>query len=91
MNAADWDDDQLDDLGDDEWGYGDHGDESAESETVPCPACGTDVYEEAEQCPACGEYIVHDTRVWSGKPIWWILLGLAGIIAVILTFLPWLV
>lgn len=84
MNATDWDDD-WDSGGSDEDGW-DHGDDLAESETIPCPACGADVYEDAEQCPACGEYITRDTRAWSGKPAWWILLGLAGIIAVIVVF-----
>ena len=50
---------------------------------IRCPHCDADVYEEAEQCPACGEYIVHGTRIWDGKPLWWAVLGLAGIIAVV--------
>ncbi|HRX85908.1 MAG TPA: hypothetical protein P5572_12895 [Phycisphaerae bacterium] len=28
------------------------------TETVPCPACGQEVYEDADQCPACGEWII---------------------------------
>lgn len=56
--------------------------------TQECPACGADVYEDAEQCPACGEWMTSATRAWEGKPIWWIALGLLGIIAVILGFLP---
>ncbi|MBN2473078.1 MAG: zinc-ribbon domain-containing protein [Pirellulales bacterium] len=55
------------------------------SETVPCPQCGADVYEDAVQCPACGTYITHEANVWSGRPAWWIVLGLLGILAVILT------
>lgn len=58
-------------------------DEDDDDYTVECPECGTDVYEDAEQCPACGNYIVHSTSVWSGRPSWWIVLGLLGIIAVI--------
>ena len=29
-------------------------------------------------------YLICDTRVWSGKSLWWIALGLLGIIAAIL-------
>jgi hypothetical protein len=59
--------------------------EPAEVDLVPCPACGAEIYEDAEQCPKCGQYIVPDTRAWSGKPLWWMLLGLVGIAAVIYT------
>jgi hypothetical protein len=51
------------------------------SETVRCPACGADVYEDADMCPACGEFLIRDTRVWSDKPAWWIVLGMLGILA----------
>lgn len=48
------DDDDDDDFGDEsDEDYGD--DEDAE--TVPCPHCGADVYENAEQCPRCGKYL----------------------------------
>lgn len=54
-----------------------------EAEVVDCPACGAEVYEDAPQCPVCGEYITHGARgVWSNRPVWWVLLGLAGILAV---------
>lgn len=36
----------------------DPADDSAE--TVPCPYCGQDVYEQAEVCPHCGSYIVDE-------------------------------
>lgn len=86
---------------DDEWsdveysdGYGDEDDyydEDDESETVPCPDCGADVYEDAEQCPSCGQYIIAGATstsayVWKGRPIWWIVLGGLGILAVIFGF-----
>ena len=40
-------------------------------DTRECPACGTKIYEEAEQCPACGEYIVFSNSALPGWP-WWI-------------------
>lgn len=69
----DWADDDEDNWPDDD----------APAETIPCPACGADVYEEADQCPACGEFIVADTAVFSNKPSWYVVLAVLGIIAVI--------
>lgn len=71
-------DDETDDWPDDS-------DDAAE--TIPCPSCGADIYEEAEQCPKCGDYVVHGTSPWNDKPVWWMLLGLAGAVAVILALL----
>lgn len=73
-------------FGDHEWpddnddeGFGDG------AETVPCPECGADIYEDAECCPLCGEYLVQRHDVWAGRSPWWLVLGLAGVVAVILT------
>jgi hypothetical protein len=52
--------------------------------TLPCPACGAQVDEQSPRCPHCGNYITHDASIWSGRSIWWIALGVLGIIAVIL-------
>jgi hypothetical protein len=57
------------------------------SETVPCLLCGADIYEDAVRCPHCGEYVTEQTNVWSGRPTWWILLGLLGIMALVLALL----
>jgi formylmethanofuran dehydrogenase subunit E len=54
------------------------------TDVVTCSSCGGEVYEDAVQCPLCGEYIIHGSHSISGKPLWFVLLGLAGIIAVIL-------
>ena len=55
-----------------------------------CPECGAEVYEDAERCPSCGSYIILSSSgsVWQGRPAWWIILGLLGIIAVILALVP---
>ena len=77
-----WDDefDGSDEFSDD--GEFDFDDDSAE--VIPCPNCGVEIYEESEQCPACGLYVVASVNPWQGRPTWWILLGLMGIIAVVL-------
>ncbi|MCH2130118.1 MAG: hypothetical protein MK179_13295 [Pirellulaceae bacterium] len=53
------------------------------SETQTCPSCRSDIYEDAEQCPVCGEYIVWSRQTLSGRPWWFVALGLVGILAVI--------
>ena len=68
-------DDDLDDDFDDDY-----------SQTIACPECGTEVYEDAVQCPVCGSYIMHRSNVFSGRPTWWIILALLGILAVVLVF-----
>ena len=71
-----------DDLEDHEYPDEDDADDS-DIETVECPECHRQVYEEAEQCPYCGHFITHDTRVWAGKPWWWVAIALAGIVGLI--------
>jgi hypothetical protein len=69
----------------DDDGWDDFDEESNdETEIIRCPNCGADVYEDAEQCPSCLEYITTTSSIWSDRPWWWVALGLAGIIAVIL-------
>jgi hypothetical protein len=73
-------DDDWDDAEDPE---GDDDHDVPEAHVAPCPHCHEDVYDDAEQCPSCGEYIVHSRSAWHGRPTWWVLGGLLGIIAVI--------
>ncbi len=75
--TADWDDepDALDD---------DYPEEQDETETVVCANCGEQVYEDAPNCPYCGEYLIAKSRRFSdGKPLWYVVLALLGIIATI--------
>ncbi|MBX3418363.1 MAG: hypothetical protein KF851_12235 [Pirellulaceae bacterium] len=36
--------------------------DNGETDVVPCPACGSMIYEDAEQCPSCGEYVIQPSR-----------------------------
>ena len=72
----DWDDGSDWDGGED--------DDLDRSETVSCPSCGVDVYEDAEQCPSCGEWITSFHSPWQGRSTWWIVLGILGVAATIL-------
>ncbi len=76
-----------DELYDDE--YPDDYDDDGPAETVPCPECGADVYEDAEQCPVCGSYIIHQTNVFAGRPTWWIVLAVLGVVATIIALARW--
>jgi len=55
-----------------------------ESETAPCPACGAEVYEDADRCPACGEFILAKLAGGRGPVLWWIFLGGVAAVAVVL-------
>lgn len=73
-------DDWSDSLDDGEYPEPDDDDDS---ETIPCPECGAEVYEFSPHCPTCGNYITHSTNPWQGRSWWWIVLGLLGTIATI--------
>jgi hypothetical protein len=78
-------DNWSDEFDDNEYPDPDYDDDLEDvTETVRCPNCWGDVYEDAEQCPACGEYVVMSTSAWEGKPLPWVLIGLTGIVAVIM-------
>ena len=51
--------------------------------TVPCPHCRKPVWEEAPACEHCGAYLSREDAPWS-KPWWWVLGGVAALIAVYL-------
>ena len=71
---------------DDEFPDDEFSDDDA-AELLPCPECGEAIYEEAERCPYCGAYVVFSTGAWSGRPLWWVVLGLLGAAAVVYVFL----
>ena len=72
-----------DELDDDEYPDEDDLDDET-SETLPCPECGAEVYEDAVRCPACGTYVTFDTRPRPGRHAWWIILGLLAALLAIL-------
>ena len=45
-------------------------------DAVPCPACGGDVYEDADQCPHCGEWIIPQATGARGRHWVWIVAAL---------------
>ncbi len=86
-DAADWfeeSDDAFYSDSDDLYSDGDAPDDDF-SDTWPCPSCGSDIYEDSVRCPVCGDFVTPGGSIWSGRPVWWIILGLLGTVAVILT------
>lgn len=81
MSGDDWnDDDSWDDDADDE-----------QSTTTDCVKCGCEIYDDAVMCPLCGEYQVRSRTgtAWEGRPWWWKVGGLIGIVAVLWGLMAW--
>ncbi len=50
-----------------------------------CPACGQPLVDALDFCPFCEQYIIPVTMTRSSlKPMWWIFLGMLGIVATLL-------
>ena len=71
-------------LEDHEYPEPDEFDDDEDSETISCQNCGQSIYEDAIECPYCGEYVTPATSPWTGRPIWWLMLGGLGVIMTIL-------
>ena len=50
---------------------------------IPCPSCSELIYDDAPQCNYCGEYVTHSSSPFSGRPNWWIAIGVLGIVSVL--------
>lgn len=76
----DWDDDlDEDDIDNDDV------DDERVSYYYICPECGFEVYADCPVCPACEMYIVPVlTERSSLRPMWYVFLGLAGIIGTVI-------
>ncbi len=49
-------------------------DSEAEVDTITCPECGAEVYEEADACPACGYFLLPADRLGKNSG-WWTFRG----------------
>jgi RNA polymerase subunit RPABC4/transcription elongation factor Spt4 len=59
-------------------------DESS-TDTVACPHCRAQVYDDSEHCPACGHYLSADSE---GKPEWMIV-GILVCLGVAIGWVIW--
>ncbi len=66
-----------------------YGSEEDEHPVIPCPNCGEEVFDDAEQCPSCGHWLVPDRNPMRGRPSWFLILGFGGAILAILLWLFW--
>jgi hypothetical protein len=83
MVRSSWSDSQLEDFEyPDEPGQDDDFDDP---DTIPCPECGEDIYDDTPACPYCGHYVVFSASRWSGRSKVWLGIGMVGILAVIVT------
>ncbi len=57
--------------------------EGPESEMLPCPSCGAEVYEETQRCPHCGDWIMPLAGSTRRKRRVWIIAALLAIIAIL--------
>jgi len=81
MVHSSWSDSQLE-----EFEYPDEPDQDDDfdaSDTIPCPECGEDIYDDTPSCPCCGHYVTMSASRWSGQSTVWIGIGVVGILAVI--------
>lgn len=83
-----WNDEDGDhESWDDDSGWDNGTPDDDEADVIPCPNCGTEVYEEADMCPVCGEFIIAGRSPWQGRSPLFVVVGLLGIAAVILVLL----
>lgn len=68
---VDWDEEGVDPWDDD-----------AAAETFACDECGAELHEYVEMCPVCGHWVERRSKL-EGKPTWYLLLGVLGVIAVL--------
>lgn len=81
-----WDGDEFEDEGPQDVDLEEFGGDRDDSDTVPCPTCGRDIYEGAERCPHCDQYVVgggESERTWGWKNLLWALIG-AGVLILLL-------
>lgn len=85
-NWHDDDDDDQDALYDPDEADQDDSDEEDPAETLPCPRCKKDVYEDADRCPYCGFFIT-PAAVSSGKTWWFIIAAVLALLAMLMWLL----
>ncbi|MDP7163148.1 MAG: zinc ribbon domain-containing protein [Phycisphaerae bacterium] len=78
----DWDEDDLEKEGPQSIDLEELGYDADRPDTVTCPFCGEEVYDDVDRCSACGHFLTQPKEDWSDKTWWWVLLGLAGLVAI---------
>ena len=61
--------------------------EPDEDATLPCPACGAEIYDDAERCPECGHYQSREDQPRAKTPTWII----AGAVICLVIVVLWVI
>jgi uncharacterized paraquat-inducible protein A len=72
----DWDDPDADEFS--APGYGSDND----TETVTCPYCHEEVYEDTVRCPRCENYLSKEDAPPARQP-WWIVIGILAVLGIV--------
>lgn len=84
---TEWDpsDDERPEWEQDSWdtdnSYGDETDLDDDGyETILCDGCGNDVYEDMPQCPHCGHFVTRSRSPFAGRPNWYVVCAIIGVL-----------
>lgn len=69
-----WDHSAYDELEDEDDEF------DPDADLVVCSECGSDYYDDAPICPHCGAAPSVNTSIWAGRPLWWVALGVLGVL-----------
>ena len=61
-----WHDDEEDWSETGEENGGDEYEDDSDSDTIPCPACGVEIYADLDHCPRCGHWLTDADRPSTG-------------------------
>jgi hypothetical protein len=61
-------------------------DDDASVDTIACPSCGREVYEQAERCPHCGSYVSREGPRSQRRPLW-LIVGV--VLCLLIVLLVW--
>lgn len=76
----------IDDEDDDIHDYSDW--DEPDEDTMPCPYCQAQIFEDAVSCPACGNYLSEEDVPTRERP-WWVIVGLIAALVVALSWAFW--
>jgi hypothetical protein len=47
--------------------------DAEDEDTMPCPRCGKQIYDESERCPYCESYLSEEDDAQPVRKPWWII------------------
>lgn len=74
---------EIDDDSDDDSGFDTSG--ADDDNTLPCPFCGAEIFEDADRCTECGRYLTREEATGDRKP-WWLVVGVVICLLIVLSW-----